>query len=154
VVNRPISRLLGVVSKDPHPFDFLGYTFGRRCCGREHYFRIGASPSKKAQKRLKEKVNTLLRRGNPTPWAELRDKLNRLLVGWANYFSFGGVREAYGAIWWHVVERVHLFLCKRHKLRTRGAGGFGFREIYGSIGVADLRRRIPRYSGRPAHVLS
>jgi Group II intron, maturase-specific domain len=48
-----------------------------------------ARPSKKAQKRLKEKINTLLFRGNPTPWPELHTRLNRLLLGWAEYFSFG-----------------------------------------------------------------
>jgi len=134
------------------PFDFLGYTFGpvvNRRTGRQY---LGAQPSQKAQKRLKEKVNTRLYRGNPTPWPELRDRLNRLLKGWAEYFSFGQTAKAYQAIWWHVARRARRFLCKRHKLRARGTSRFGWREIYGEAGVVDLcclqRQR------RTAHALS
>ena len=119
-------------------FDFLGYTFGMKW---RHDWRrqtLGAWPSKKAQGRLKEKVNALLYRGNPQPWPELRDRLNRLLVGWANYFSYGANADAYQAIWWHTARRVRHFLCKRHKLRTRGASRFGWREVYGSAGVVNL----------------
>jgi hypothetical protein len=71
---------------------------------------IGARPSKKSQKRIKEKrikekINTLLFRGNPTPWPQLRDRLNRFVLGWAEYFSFGFTGQADDAIRWHVLER-------------------------------------------------
>lgn len=119
-------------------FDFLGYTFGVTWRHNERRRALGARPSKKAQKRLKEKVNIMLYRGNPQPWPELRDRLNRLIVGWANYFSYGATADAYQAAWWHTARRVRHFLCKRHKLRTRGASRFGWREIYGPAGVVDL----------------
>ncbi len=100
----------------------------------------GAQPSKKAQKRLKEKVNTLLYRGNPAPWPKLRGRLNLLLRGWANYFSFGQPGKADTAIWRHVVRRARRFLCKRHKIRSQGSGRFSTWEIYGSAGVLDICR--------------
>jgi len=134
------------------PFDFLGYTFGPA----RHWLTgkrfLSAWPSKKAQKRLKDKVNTLLLRGNPTPWPKLQGRLNRLLSGWAEYFSFGLTGQAYNAVCWHVRARVRRFLCRRHKLRVSGTSRFGYSEIHGKAAVVDIRQR--RLQGSPVHALS
>jgi RNA-directed DNA polymerase len=136
------------------PFDFLGYTFGP-----DRHWRTGkrilvAQPSKKAQKRLKEKVNTLLHRGNPMPWPELRDRLNRLLQGWAEYFSFGWTGRSHQAVRSHVAHRVRRFLCRRHKLRIGGTGRFGWEEVHGERGVLDLLHLQKRLQRGPAHACS
>ena len=133
------------------PFDFLGYTFGPARHWQTGKRILSARPSKKAQKRLKEKINTLLFRGNPTPWPELHTRLNRLLLGWAEYFSFGYTAEAYTALRWHIAGRVRRFLTRRHKL-PRGTGRFGFTEVYGKAGVLDLHQVRLRRS--PVHALS
>lgn len=134
------------------PFDFLGYTFGPARHWRTGKRLLTAEPSKKSQKRLKEKVNALLRRGNPTPWPELRDRLNRLLLGWAQYFSFGFTDQADEAVGWHVKGRVRRFLCRRHKLRVGGTSRFGYSEVHQTRGVVDIRKT--RQVRRPAHALS
>jgi RNA-directed DNA polymerase len=90
--------------------------------------------------------------GNPTPWPELCIRLNRLLVGWAEYFSFGYTAEADTAIRWYVLERVRQFLCRRHKLRVNGTHRFGYTEVYGKEGVVDLWPA--RLRPRPVHALS
>lgn len=120
------------------PFDFLGYTFGPVVHWRTGRRVLVASPSKKSVHRLKEKVSTLLYRGNPAPWPELRTRLNSVLRGWANYFSFGWTAGADAAIWWHVAGRTRRFLRKRHKIRSAGTGRFSAWEVYGSAGVLDL----------------
>jgi len=68
---------------------------------------LGASPSKKAVARIKEKVGNLLIPSNTGTWEEVRDRLNQILRGWSAYFSYGTRAAAYGA--------VHLssILCKR-----------------------------------------
>jgi RNA-directed DNA polymerase len=136
------------------PFDFLGYTFGPIRHWRTGQRILVAQPSKKAQKRLKEKINTLLYRGNPTPWPELRDRLNRQLQGWGQYFSFGWTRQAYQAVRLHVAHRARRFLCRRHKLRIGGTGCFGLEEIYGERGVTDLLHLQRRLQRRPVHASS
>jgi RNA-directed DNA polymerase len=120
-------------------FDFLGYTFGPFRHWRTGKKILSAQPSKKSQKKLKEKVNLLLYPGNPTPWTELRARLNRLLTGWAGYFQFGHTAKAYQAVKWHVAYRVRQHLRRRHKL-PRGTGRFGFLEVYGPVGVLDLHQ--------------
>jgi RNA-directed DNA polymerase len=120
-------------------FDFLGYTFGPFRHWRTGKKVISAQPSKKSQKKLKEKVNLLLYSGNPVPWLELRARLNRLLAGWAEYFQFGYTANAYQALRWHVANRTRRFLRRRHKL-PNGTGRFGLLEVYGKIGVLDLQQ--------------
>lgn len=133
------------------PFDFLGYTFGPTRHWQTGTRILSARPSKKSQKIVKEKINHLLIRGNPTPWPELCSRLNRLLRGWAEYFSFGYTVESYQAIRWHTAGRVRLFLRRRHKL-PRGTGHFSFAEVYGKVGVLDLHQM--RLQKRPVHALS
>jgi RNA-directed DNA polymerase len=135
------------------PFDFLGYTFGPVRHWRTGRKLITAEPSKKAKKKLKEKVNLLLYTGNPTPWAELRTRLNRLLAGWAEYFKFGYTPKADQAICQHVATRVRKFLRRRHKLPI-GTGRFRYSEVYGEVGVLELHqmrlRQAPRMPSREA----
>src|SRR4051812_43767462 len=66
-------------------FDFLGYTFGPQRYRKDGHWYLGASPSKRSVQRLKTKVGDLLGSGNKAPWPEVRDRLNRLLLGWSAY---------------------------------------------------------------------
>src|SRR6266849_11194145 len=75
-------------------FDFLGYSFGPHRYKANGKWYLGASPSKKSVQRLKTKVGNLLVAGNNEPWSEVRDTLNRSLLGWSNYFSYGTRRSA------------------------------------------------------------
>jgi len=83
----------------------------------------------------------------------IRARLNRLLQGWAEYFSFGSTQQAYQAVRSHVAHRVRRFLCRRHKL-PRGTGRFGWEEVYGERGVLDLLHLQRRRQRRPAHACS
>ena len=56
--------------------------------------------------RLTAKVSDLLVPGNMGAWPEVRDRLNRLLGGWAAYFSYGTRLMAYRAVDNHVYDRV------------------------------------------------
>jgi RNA-directed DNA polymerase len=96
-------------------------------------------------------INTLLYRGNPTPWPELRIRLNRLISGWAEYFSFGYTGMADQAVRWHIAGRVRRLLRRRHKL-PRHTSRFGFSEVYGALGVLDIHQLRRRRS--PVHALS
>src|SRR5438105_3845274 len=101
-------------------FDFLSNRLGPqhyRKTGREY---LGASPSKKSLARLRQKVNGVLASDNPETWPEERDRLNRILRGWSNYFSYGTRWAAYGAVNHHVAVRVRHFLKRRQKVSTRG----------------------------------
>jgi len=119
-------------------FDFLGYSFGPQIWRKNGQRYLGASPSKKSIQRLKTKISELLAPGNKDPWPEVRGKLNRLLRGWSNYFSYGTRLAAYRGIDSHVSDRVRSLLVKRHKLKGRGTRPFSNATVFGELGVLSL----------------
>jgi RNA-directed DNA polymerase len=121
-------------------FDFLGYSFGPHRYKANGKWYLGASPSKKSVQRFKTKVGNLLVPGNNAPWAEIRDTLNRSLLGWSNYFSYGTCRSAYRGVDRYVYERVRDFLARRHKVAGRGTRRFSLDVIYGERGLLRLER--------------
>ncbi len=121
-------------------FDFLAYSFG------PHYYKangrryLGASPSKKSMQRLKNKVGNVLAPDNVDPWWEVCERLNRLLLGWSNYFSYGTRRSVFRAVDRYVYERVRDFLARRHKVAGRGTRRFSCDVVYGELGLLRLER--------------
>jgi RNA-directed DNA polymerase len=121
-------------------FDFLGYAFGPHRYRKDGHWYLGASPSKRSVQRLKDKVGQLLVPGNTGAWPEVRDRLNRLLHGWAAYFGYGTRLPAYRAVDNHVYASVRRFLVRRHKVPSRGTNRFPREAVFGALGVLQLRR--------------
>jgi len=72
-------------------------------------------------------------------WHEVRDRLNRLVGGWAAYFSYGTRLMAYRAVDNHVYDRVRHFLVRRHKVPSRGTRRYPDEVVLGELGVLRLR---------------
>ena len=121
-------------------FDFLGYTFGPFWDHRTGRRYLGAGPSPKSRKRLKEKVHALTEPGNNRPWPEVCLALNRLLRGWQGYFGYGTLKPVYSEVDWYVANRVRHFLRRRHKVRSRGSLQFSTEHVFGDRGVLKLGR--------------
>lgn len=121
-------------------FDFLGYTFGPHRFRKNGHWYLGASPSHRSVQRLKDKIGSLLVPGNKGAWPEVRDQLNSMLRGWANYFGYGTRMRAYRAIDNHLYRRVRNFLVKRHKVQGRGTRRFPGEMVFGELGVLGLER--------------
>jgi RNA-directed DNA polymerase len=90
--------------------------------------------------RLKATVGNLLVPGNNAPWQEVRDKLNRFLRGWSNYFCYGTRRSAFRGVDYYTYERVRDFLARRHKVPGRGTVRFSYEVVYGELGLLRLGR--------------
>ena len=129
-------------------FDFLGYSFGPYWDRRTARRYLGAGPSAKSRQRLKAKVRAHTLPGNVLPWWAVRDRLNSILVGWQNYFSYGTRSRAYSEVNWYVANRVRHFLRRRHKVRSRGSRQFLAQQAQ----VCKLGR-WPRRAGTP-HVFA
>src|SRR5215470_12295535 len=121
-------------------FDFLGYSFGPHRYKANGKWYLSASPSKKSMQRFKTKVGNLLVPGNNDPWPEVRDTLNRSLLGWSNYFCYGTRRGVFRGVDRYVYERVRDFLARRHKVAGRGIHRFSCDVIYGERGLLRLER--------------
>ena len=130
-------------------FDFLGYTFGLMCLTRKGKWYMGAKPSETSAKRLKGKVQNLLKPCEKGSWPEVRDRLNKLLRGWCQYYSYGWTQPVYRGVERNVYNRVRSFLVQRHKMRSRGIRRFPSERVFGELGVLLPRpmkataRRVP-----------
>ena len=121
-------------------FDFLGYSFGPHRYKANGLWYLSASPSKKSVQQFKTKVGNLLVPGNNDPWPEVRDTLNRSLLGWSNYFCHGTCRSAFRGVDQYVYERVRDFLARRHKMAGRGTKRFSRDVVYGERELLRLER--------------
>ena len=121
-------------------FNFLGYTFGPHRYKKDGRWYLGASPSKKAVARIKEKVGQLLVPSNTGTWEEARNRLNQILRGWSAYFSYGTRVAAHDAVDRYVYESVRHFLRRRHQVHSRGTNRFSIEAVFGELGVLRLSR--------------
>jgi RNA-directed DNA polymerase len=124
-------------------FQFLGYTFGPEYSPRTGDRYLGASPSKKATDRLKDRLRALLSRGNKAPIEEVVASVNRIVRGWANYFCYGTLRKTRARVDKFIEAAVGRFLRQRHKVTTRGTRWYPASRIFGELGVISMQT-LPR----------
>lgn len=120
-------------------FDFLGYTIGRCYRPKTGGAYVGTRPSRKSQQQVIRAISELSsRRWLPMEAEWLVKRLNRLLVGWSNYFKLGPVTQSYRAIEMHTCYRLRRWLCKKHKQRGKGITRFHNEYLHQSLGLVRL----------------
>jgi len=123
-------------------FDFLGYTIGRCYSKRTGRAYLGTKPSAKKVRRLCDGISECTGRHTTLLSVEkMVAQLNRMLVGWANYFCLGSVSPAYHAIDQHVCRRLRQWLCAKHKAPGRGTNRFPYAYLYQQLRLQRLGTR-------------
>ena len=126
-------------------FDFLGYTFGRLYSRRAGHAYYGCFPSPKSMKRFRGRIHEeTTRRWLWKTEENIVTVTNRLLTGWANYFSVGTVRRSYASVDHYVFQRLRQWWCAKHKVRNRRDARFSGSYVYGQLGLTRLRARPHR----------
>ncbi len=126
-------------------FDFLGYTFSRLPNRRTGRFYYGGRPSLKSIKRLRLRIHEETSRRWLWQSEENRTVvINRLLMGWANYFSVGTVRRTYSSQDQYVFQRFRQWWCAKHRVQNRRDSRFSGKYLYQRLGLTQLRAR-PRH---------
>ncbi|MFA5866164.1 MAG: reverse transcriptase domain-containing protein [Phycisphaerae bacterium] len=127
-------------------FDFLGYTLGRCYSTQTGKSYIGTRPSNKRIRRLCEQIRADTERR--WLWREVRDlvdHLNRMLVGWSNYFCLGPVSKAYRAVDTHARHRLRQWLMRKHKQPGRGTLRCPDEYLYQTLGLVRPEVRTKRF---------
>jgi hypothetical protein len=123
-------------------FDFVGYTFERCYSPQTGRAYIGTCPSKKSIRRVCREISALTARRCVLAEPQNRvDRLNRLTVGWANYFSLGPVSKAYEAVDAHARFRLREWLRKKHKGKGRATAQWPDEYLYEILGLTRLAPR-------------
>jgi hypothetical protein len=120
-------------------FDFLGYTFGR-CYSTKGVRYIGQRPSKKKVQAICRRISEWTQ--NHWGWLDAEEqvaRLNRTMVGWANYFCLGPVSAAYRRINNHARERLRKWLSRKHKAPGQGHARYPDEYLHQTLGLAQLR---------------
>ena len=82
-------------------FDFLGFTFGPQTSWKTKRVYVTPKPSKKKIRAICDRISE--ETSGKTVWREEEEevgRLNRMILGWANYFRIGYVTAA-----WKVVQK-------------------------------------------------
>jgi group II intron reverse transcriptase/maturase len=125
---------------------FLGYTIGRCYSTQTGRAYIGTRPSKKSIQRVMRTVSELTARRNTLLEAETQVvRLNRVLVGWGNYFCLGPVSKAYATVDAHTRHRLRWWLCAKHKWPGRGTSQYSDESLYDTLGLARLSPRTRNF---------
>jgi group II intron reverse transcriptase/maturase len=127
-------------------FDFLGYTFGRCYSANGGRTYLGTRPSKKSIERVCREFSELTSGRWVLLGAEDRvARLNRLLVGWSNYFCLGPVSKAYRAVDKHASKRLRQWLCKKHQQSGQGTARYPDGYLYDTVGLQRLSLRTRNF---------
>jgi RNA-directed DNA polymerase len=123
-------------------FDFLGYTFGRCYSPQTGRAYLGTTPSKQRVQRVCAAISIATGRGlTQRDLPTIVTGLNRLLVGWANYFCLGPVSKAYRAVERHTRRRLRKWLCAKHKVPGAGTARYPNDVLHEEFGLVRLSQR-------------
>ena len=127
--------------------NFLGYTIGRCHSSKTGKAYIGTRPSRKSVRKLTTEVSRLTDKRTSLLDAEVVvGQLNRLLVGWSNYFHLGPVSKSYRVADAHTSHRLRQWLRRKHKVKGSGTKRYPDEFLYDSLGLvhlAPLTRDLP-----------
>ncbi|HXW56446.1 MAG TPA: group II intron reverse transcriptase/maturase [Candidatus Cybelea sp.] len=127
-------------------FDFLGYTFGRCYSPKTGRAYIGTVPSKKRVSRICEGISAMTGRDQTLlDQRVMVARLNRIMIGWANYFSLGPVSKAYRAVDEHACHRLRQWLCAKHKVLGSGIRRFSVAFLHEQLGLVRLVDRTSSF---------
>ena len=128
------------------PFEFLGYRIGwnwRRTNGSRY---VGNRPSKASVQDICHRISEKTDR--KSAWMDTEAKvaeLNRMISGWANYFSLGQVSPAYKSIDRHTTRRLRRWLCHKHKVKSGQHVRFPDARLRRDFGLIHLERRTKTF---------
>ena len=122
--------------------DFLGYTIGRCYSKKTGRAYIGTYPSKQSIQRTTARISALTARRMTLLEAEVVvQRLNRLLLGWSNYFCLGPVSKAYAAVDAHTRYRLRQWLRVKHKIEGQGTSRYPNEYLDDVLGLVRLSVR-------------
>jgi group II intron reverse transcriptase/maturase len=120
--------------------DFLGYTLGIVHRGGSGTPYLGTRPSRKSIRKICRAIHQETRPASGLrPSEQEVARLNRMLVGWANYFCLGGVSKAYRVVDAHTRWRLRQWLRRKYKQRgSKGTRRFPDQYLYETLGLVRL----------------
>jgi RNA-directed DNA polymerase len=128
-------------------FTFLGFTFGPQTSWTTGRAYVAPSPAEKKVQAICAQIS--LATSGSTVWRDETEqvgKLNRMLVGWANYFRLGYVTAAWRVVQQHACRRLRWWLRRKQGARRGRGQTYPDMRLYEKYGLVNLARTIRRLS--------
>ena len=123
-----------------------GARYAKRAKSNWYTTYIGTRPSKASVRSICRKISELTEpRFGLLEQEVVVKRLNRLMLGWSNYFILGQVRPAYAAIDRHALKRLLQWRCRKHKAETRNPVRLGYERLWTKHGLIRLGPRTTRF---------
>lgn len=126
---------------EEEPFDFLGFTtsFDKDLHGRNaRYWNI--RPSKKSEKKLREKIRSYLDTHGHTPAPILTQSLNAIMGGWLNYFDIEGItypQMSKRRLRHYLNTKLYRYFNRKSQRKSRLYGHKAFEVLVSKFGLLD-----------------
>ena len=141
VVNRDKTKVLDMRAEKA-ALGFLGYEFRfvRSHYGEGKYLTFGPSMKsvKKVCAKVKEQTLSIMK---PVKNEEVVQRVNKILVGWGNYFQCGYPRKAFDKVNWYVRNRLYLHFNRKSQRGYVLKYAPNFYQELQAMGLHMLRRR-------------
>ncbi len=137
-INREKTRVVKLTEAGAS-LSFLGFTFRyyRDLQGRGHRY-LNVFPAHKSVARFRERLRVLLAANPVTPIPTLVGRVNRLLTGWKQYFSYGYPRMAFRAVNSYAVLALTRHLQRRSQRPFRPPEGVSYYAQLQRLGLRLL----------------
>lgn len=125
-------------------FTFLGFTFGEQVSWNTGRRYLTPAPAQSKIRRINQRISRTT--SSRTTWRTTEGvvaELNRVLAGWANYFSLGYVTGAWRTVQQHACRRLRRWLQRKHRWR-RGPQNPPDLRLYEEYGLLKLTAKIRR----------
>jgi hypothetical protein len=120
-------------------FTFLGYTIGRNYSPRTGRSYVGPRPSATKIAAICAEIGA--QTGRQWTWLDPREligRLNRKLVGWANYFCLGRVGSAYRHVMAYTGHRLRQWLGRKYRVQGPQRARYSDRYLREELGLVWL----------------
>ncbi len=130
-----------LVDASKEPFDFLGFTirYDKDRYGRDRKY-LNIVPSKKSQKKVREKIAECLRRNSNAAPQEVSKELNKIIRGWSNYFGISGVsypKEALRDLRYYLANKLTRYYYRKSQRKSKLYRQRAFDVLVANYGLID-----------------
>ena len=147
VVNRLMARLKLPVNAQKtrclrcpeESLEFLGYRIGWNYRPTDGSRYVGTRPTKASVQSICRRISEQTDRRYVGRSAEgVVGRLNRMMSGWANYFTLGQVSPAYKAVDRHATRRLRQWFWRKHKVKSGRYVRFSDDRLWHGCGLTRL----------------
>ncbi len=131
-------------------FNFIGFEFVKRRSPSNGKPRIYIFPSKRSQGNIRRKIRSFTRRRAPIKPDEFVRQINRVVLGWANYYRHTNASQAFRSLQRFINIRFRRYLNYRSKRRGFGWKQFPNQQLY-ARGIIYIGSGFIRYEKATVH---